>query len=89
GTVLSTHQLSNWYLDENSAASRMDAFEVGDSVLAGREVARLVEAMAAWSEVGGALETRHDALRSDAALQAGLAAAWQPQSPTLQVASLA
>ncbi|WP_240722847.1 hypothetical protein, partial [Poseidonocella sp. HB161398] len=30
GTVLSTHQLSNWYLDENSAASRMDAFEVGD-----------------------------------------------------------
>lgn len=81
GGALSAHTLSNWYLDGADAATRMDAFEAGDRVMAGGGVAQLVEAMAAWTADGGLDEHRREALRADAALTGQLAAVWQPNLP--------
>ncbi|MCD1619550.1 hypothetical protein ACFSDD_08285 [Salipiger marinus] len=78
GSVLSTHQISNWFALEDSAATRMDKFIVGDQVMQESATQQLVQAMASWSSDGGMLADRHTAMLADTGLQTALAAAWRP-----------
>ncbi|MBE3638826.1 hypothetical protein [Mangrovicoccus algicola] len=77
-TVLSRHQISNWYAYDDTSAHRMDEFRIAGSSLTGAAAQQLVEAMAAWSPAEGMIEDRHAALRGDEDLQIALAAAWKP-----------
>ena len=78
GSVLSTHQISNWFARDDSAATRMDKFIVGDQVMQESATQQLVQAMASWSSDGGMLADRHTAMLADTGLQTALAAAWRP-----------